>query len=86
MVEKQIGEITHYYHKIHVAVLALTGSIHVGEKVHILGNTTDLEQDVKSLQIDHQAVDEAQPGQDVAMKVTGRVRGGDRVYTIHPVE
>jgi putative protease len=82
MSEKLIGQITHYYHKIRVAVLTLTDSIQVGDHVHVLGHTTNFEQEITSIQIDHLPVDEAEPGQEVALKVTGRVRGGDRVYRI----
>lgn len=76
----QIGQVTHYYSKISVAVLALTGPLCVGDTVHLLGRTTDLQQEVTSLQIEHQAVDEAGPGDDVALEVKRRVRPRDKVF------
>ncbi len=78
----RIGQVTHYYDHLHVAVLALTDLIRVGDRVHILGHTTDFQQQVTSLEINHQPVPEAQPGQDVALKVIGHVRAHDVVYRI----
>ena len=80
MDELLIGEISHYFNRIGVAALTLSDTVNVGDKVHIVGYTTDFNQDVGSLQIEHQDVEEATPGQDVAMQVDQRVRKGDKVY------
>lgn len=77
-----VARVTHYYNKIGVAVLALSDTLSVGDAIHIVGHTTDLCQQVKSLQIDHRAVMEAAPGDDVALKVFDRVRAGDQVFKI----
>lgn len=82
MAETRIGNITHYYGKISVAVIQLTGKIQIGDKVHFLGNSTDFYQDVTSLQIEHQSIEEASSGQEVAMKVDRRVRNGDKVFRL----
>ena len=78
----RIGEVTHFFDRINVAVIALTGTIRVGDAVHILGRSTDFQQEVKSLQIEHQPVNEAGPGQEVAMKVEHRLRPRDAVFKI----
>ena len=78
----RIGDVTHFYNKLSVAVLALTDSIKIGDTVHIFGRTTDLRQVVNSLQIEHQVVDQAGPDQEVALKVSRRVRKGDKVYRL----
>ena len=78
----RIGTVTHYYNKIGVAVIALSDKIRVGDTVHIMGSTTDLKQQVQSLQIEHQPVEEASPGDDIALKVDRRVRRRDRVYRL----
>jgi putative protease len=78
----RIGEVTHFYSRVSVAVLVLTDKLSVGDTVHILGRTTDLRQKIHSLQIEHESVEEAGPGQDVALKVDRRVRTGDTVYKI----
>lgn len=78
----RIGEITHYYNQINVAVIYLSGTIRIGDDIHILGRTTDYRQNVTSLQIEHQLIEEASPSQEVALKVTRRVRRGDKVFKI----
>jgi len=79
---KRIGKVTHYFDRISVAVLELTDKIRVGDTLHFLGHATDFKQDVKSLQIEHQNVDEAKPGQDVALKVAQKVHPNDAVFKI----
>jgi putative protease len=78
----RVGEVTHFYNHLSVAVLALSEMIHVGDTVHILGHSTDFRQKVTSLQIEHQPVSEAGPGQEVAMKVEHRVHVHDAVFKI----
>ncbi len=80
MDEILIGEVTHYFNKVGAAVLNLSVGIVVGDKIHITGHTTDFNQEVTSLQIEHQGVGEANPGDDVALKVIEPVRHGDRVF------
>lgn len=77
-----LGDVTHFYNHISVAVLDLKETIRLGDEVQILGYTTDFRQRVTSLQIEHHPVTEAKPGQDVAMLVRERVREGDRVYKV----
>jgi translation elongation factor EF-1alpha len=79
---KRIGIVTHFFDRISVAVLELTDEIRVGDTLHFLGHATDFKQEVKSLQIEHQDVDEAGPGQDVALKVAQKVHPNDAVFKI----
>jgi translation elongation factor EF-Tu-like GTPase len=79
---KQIGQITHYFDHISVAALTLTESLHIGDTVHILGHSTDFKQEVTSLEIEHQSVEEAKAGDDVAMKVIQKVHAHDKVFKI----
>jgi len=78
----QIGEITHFYGRISVAVLSLTDTLELGEKIHILGHTTDFIQNVTSMEIEHEKVSSVGPGDEVALKVIEPVRKGDAVYKI----
>ena len=78
----QIGAVTHYYDHLSVAVLALTEKIRIGDTVHILGHSTDFQQKVASLQIEHQPVEAGGPGQEVAMKVERRVQPHDKLFKI----
>jgi len=78
--EKQIGRITHYYSKIGVGIIELSGKISVGDNLHFKGNSTDFEEEVKTLQVDHEEVDSAKKGDQVGIKVPEKVRDGDKVY------
>ena len=78
----RIGEVTHFFDKISVAVIVLTDTLRVGDTVHLLGRATDFTQEVQSLQIEHQPVTEAGAGQEVAMKVAQRVHPHDAVFKL----
>lgn len=78
----RIGTVTHFFDHISVAVLMLTDKLRVGDTVHFLGHSTDFKQKVTSLQIEHQNVTEAGPGQDAAMKVEQRAHPNDGVFKI----
>ncbi|UCC89396.1 MAG: hypothetical protein JSV81_08830 [Anaerolineales bacterium] len=80
--EKHIGRVTHYFKRISVAVLELSGGLKVGDAVHIQGHTTDFNQSVESMEIEHQKVQSVGPGADVAIKVIDHVRKGDAVYKV----
>lgn len=79
----KVGEVFHYFGKIGVAAIRLTeASLSVGDTVQIQGPTTNLEQAVDVLQIEHANVQRADKGQEVGMKVSDRVRERDFVYKI----
>ncbi len=80
--EKRIGTITHYYTRLGVAVLNLTDELHNGEKIHISGRITDLLMTVASLEVEHQKIESAIPGMEVALKVDDYVREGDVIYKV----
>ena len=77
---EKIGKVTHYFSRMRVAVLELSGDLKVGDSIHILGHTTDFEQVVLSMEIDHKSVQAVGPGYEVALKVINKVRRGDTVY------
>lgn len=80
--ETRIGRISHYYDHIRVGVLSLTDKLNVGDKVHILGHTTDFVQEVTSMEIEHKKVSSVSPGDEVALKVNEPVKEGDVIYKI----
>ena len=82
MAGTRIGTVTHYYGNINVAVVDLTATLQVGDVVHFLGRTTDFRQEVGSLQIEHDVVEQAEAGQEVAMQVASRVRKRDKVFKL----
>jgi putative protease len=78
----KVGKVTHYYDRIGVAVLDLSGDLKVGDTVLILGRTTEFTQQVASMEIEHQKVQSVGPGMEVALRVVGPVRKGDAVYIV----
>jgi len=82
MEKKEIGRITHYFGKIGVAAIRLSDQLKVGDRISIEGAHTNFEQVVDSIQIEHQAIQVANAGDEVGVKVQDRVREGDTVYKI----
>jgi translation elongation factor EF-Tu-like GTPase len=82
MTEKLIGKVSHWFGNIKVAGIELTDRLAMGDRIHILGHTTDFEQEITSMQIMHQDVSEAGPGDDVGVKLGAQVRVGDKVYRV----
>jgi putative protease len=78
--EQAIGTVTQYFSHLSVASVTLTDTLRVGERIHIAGHTTNVEQTVESMQVDHQSVESAGPGDDVALAVKDHVRDHDRLY------
>ena len=79
---KSIGEVTHYYGDLKVAVVKFSRGVEAGEKVHFKGATTDFEQALDSMQLDHKAIEEVKKGKEVGVKVKDKVRAGDEVYEV----
>jgi translation elongation factor EF-1alpha len=82
MAEEEIGRVRDYFARIGVAGIDLSGRLKVGDTIHIKGHTTDLQQAVDSMQIEHETVQEAGPGDSVGIKVQERCRSGDSVYRV----
>lgn len=78
-----VGKVAHYYTRIGVAIIDLTGNLNLGEEIVIRGATTSVRQKVDSMEIDHKPVASASPGQSIGLKVAQRVREGDTVFRIH---
>jgi hypothetical protein len=76
----EVGRITHFFSKIDVAVIELKAALSVGDTIAIKGPTTDFEQRVDSMQIEHKDVQRAEPGQSIGLKVLQRVRETDAVF------
>jgi putative protease len=76
----EIGHITHFFSKISVAVIELTKPLAVGDTILVKGPTTDFEQVVDSMQIEHKNVQQAKAGESIGLKVADRVREKDTVY------
>jgi putative protease len=82
MEKKPVGKVTHYFTKIGVAVVDLSDELKIGDRISIEGATTNFEQIVNSMQIEHNNVSSAKAGQSIGLKVDQRVRQGDLVFKI----
>ena len=82
MPEIEIGKVSDFFAQPVVAGIEITGSLKVGDKIHIKGHTTDLEFTVDSMQIDNVNVAEAKAGDSIGIKVSDRVRRGDTIYKV----
>ncbi len=82
MPEERVGVVRDYFARIGVAGIDAERTIRVGDTIHIKGHTTDLEQTVDSIQIEHDQVEEAKAGDAIGIKVQDRCRGGDVVYKV----
>ena len=80
--EVEIGRVSDFFARPVVAGIELTGALKVGDKIHILGHTSDLELVVESMQIENENMEEGKAGDSVGIKVPDRVRRGDRVYKV----
>ena len=82
MAEEKIGEVMDFFAKPVVAGINMTGSMKTGDRIRIKGHTTDLEMVAESMQINNVNVEEAKAGDAVGIKVSDRVRRGDKVYKV----
>ena len=64
------------------AIRLSEGSLKVGDKIHIVGHTSDFSQTIDSMQIENKNVQEAGPGADIGIKVNEKVREHDVVYKV----
>jgi len=84
MPEIEVGRVSDYFSHIMVAGVDLNAPLHVGDRIHILGHTSNTEMNVDSMQIDHTETVQAKAGDSVGIRVPERVRRGDTVYLIKP--
>ncbi|KKW20102.1 MAG: hypothetical protein UY63_C0001G0007 [Parcubacteria group bacterium GW2011_GWA2_51_10] len=80
MAEKQVGTVTHWYDKIGVAVVRLTGKLGKGDAIVVRKGDEEFEDTVASLQIDHEDVTAAKKGDDAAIKLSQRAKEGSGVF------
>ena len=83
MPDEQVAVIVKFFAKPSVAALEVTnGTIKKGDILRYKGHTTDFTEEISSMEIDNQAVDEVKVGDLVGVKVKERVRENDTVYKV----
>ncbi|MDD1656616.1 MAG: hypothetical protein LUO87_04490 [Methanomicrobiales archaeon] len=78
--EQLVGKITHYFPKVGVAVVKLSGNLRQGDEILVKGTHSAFRQMVTSMQVEHANISQAAPGQEIGVKVTQPVHVGDQVY------
>jgi translation elongation factor EF-1alpha len=83
MAEEEVGVVVKFFSKPSVAAINVTkGSIKQGDTLMYKGHTTDFTEEVASIEIDNQSVDEAKVGDMIGVQVKERVREKDKVYKV----
>ena len=76
----EIGIVKHFFSKINVAIIELTGKLSVGDNILVKGPTTDFEMTVDSIQVEHRNIQSAEGGGQVGLKVIAAAKERDAVY------
>ena len=82
MAEKEVGKVSSYFSHVSVAAIKLSSNLKIGDKIHIKGQTTDFEEEIKGMQIEKKEVDKAKKGDHIGIKVSEKVRPGDKVFLV----
>lgn len=82
MADQPIGKVVHYYDKIGVAVVKLSKNLAVGDRVRLAHGEDSFEQEVMSMQLDHESINEAKKNDEVAIKVDQVVKEGTLIYAL----
>ena len=83
MEEIAVGKVAGYFGKIGVAAIKITdGELKIGDRIKFKGTLTDFEQNVESMQSEHENLERAEAGTDIGIKVTEKVREHDTVYVV----
>ena len=79
---EEVGRVSRFFAHPSVAIVEVSKPLKIGDAVYVKGHTTDFQQTVESMQVDHQPVQEARPGDSVGLKVKDRCREHDMVYKL----
>ena len=79
---KELGKVTHWYDKIGVAVVKLSGTLKKGDKVVVKRGEEEFEDTVTSMQIDYKDVDTAKKGEEAAIKFSQKAKEGSSVCSV----
>ena len=83
MADKRIGKVKHYFDKIGVAAVVFESKLSVGDKIKFAKNGKELfQQEVTSIQKEHESITTVKKGDDVGLKVDQPVKEGTEIYKI----
>jgi len=83
MADFKIGKVTHFFDKIGVAVIELDSDMGSGDRIKFVRGGEELfEQEVSSMQVEHEKVDKAKKGDTIGMKTDKPVKEGSEIFKI----
>jgi translation elongation factor EF-1alpha len=81
--EEQVGVVAKFFAKPSVAAVKVTaGSIKKGDVLRFSGHTTEFTEEVTSMELNNQPIEEAKPGDFIGLRVKERVRENDIVFKV----
>jgi len=78
--DKEIGKVTHFYDKIGVMVVKLTDKVSVGDAIKIKRGDEEIEETIESMQVEHENIEKAKKGDEIAIKISGKTKEGAIAY------
>lgn len=83
MADKRIGKVSHFYNKIGVAIIDLENKLMVGDRIKFVRDGKELfQQDVLSMQIEHNKIETAKKGDSIGVKTDQPVKTGAEVFMV----
>jgi putative protease len=81
MQETEIGKVLHFFDKLSVAAIRLSGELKVGDKVRIEAEMPFV-QVIDSMQADRKEIKHAKEGDDIGIRTIKPCRDNDRIVRI----
>lgn len=78
--EKKLGEVTHWYDNINVAVVKLYAPMKKGDKVKVKRGEIVFEEIIESMQLNHEPIEVGEKGQEIAIRLIGQTKNGAEIF------
>lgn len=78
----KVGRAAHYYNRLGVMSVQVERTIRPGDRLRVVGLTTDFEMTVERIEKNGKPVDKALTGDRIGLKTDRRAGSGDEVYKI----
>lgn len=83
MADKRVGKVKHYFDKIGVAAVVFESKLSIGDKIKFVKNGKELfQQEVTSIQKEHENITKVKGGDDVGLKVNQPVKEGTEIFKV----
>jgi putative protease len=79
---RQVGKVIHYFDRAMVAVIRLEDNLSVGDSVKFVHGDSEFTQTIDSMEVEHEKIQSAKKGDEVAVKVEQKTREGARVCRV----